>query len=58
MTPAPYPTVILNSFQDPFLGTRRSPVGRKARAIGSSPNATAPTARWMLNQVQHDGVEN
>jgi len=33
---------------------RRSVVGQQDRAVAPSTLATAPAARWMLKQVQHD----
>jgi hypothetical protein len=53
LTP-PTTAVILNSFQDPFLRSRRSMVGRNNGAVARPERASAVEARWMLKQVQHD----
>ena len=52
----PHTAVILNSFQDPFLGTDRSTVGRQGRAVWPLSARIGRAARWMLKQVQHDGL--
>ena len=48
--------VTLNLFQGPFLPTGRSPVGRLFRAVALLAATTERAARWMLKQVQHDGL--
>ena len=48
--------VTLNSFQGPFLLPRRSVVTGANIAAGRSTLAAACEARWMLKQVQHDGL--
>ena len=50
----PATPVTLNLFQGPFRPMRRSVVGQQDRAVAPSTLATAPAARWMLKQVQHD----
>ena len=48
--------VTLNSFQGPSLGLRRSVVKRAGRAAVRWARASEHAARWMLKQVQHDGI--
>jgi hypothetical protein len=55
-TPSTTP-VILNLFQDPFLRTRRSVVGKRGGAVVLSSAATGNAARWVLKQVQDDEEE-
>ena len=50
-----YTPVTLNSFQGPSLSSRRSVVQGANRAVAQSRQALGRAARWMLNQVQHDG---
>jgi hypothetical protein len=48
--------VLLNLFQDPFLGLRRSVVGVRNGSVALVKVATERAARWVLKQVQHDDV--
>ena len=48
--------VTLNLFQGPCLATEPSLVRQRRRAVAPSRRATGHAARWMLKQVQHDGV--
>ena len=48
--------VTLNSFQGPSLGLLRSVVQGANRAAVRWARASGLAARWMLKQVQHDGV--
>ncbi|KUO54743.1 MAG: hypothetical protein APF82_07165 [Sphingomonadales bacterium BRH_c42] len=48
------PTVTLNSFQGPFLVSRRCVVGGTNLTVAHLTRASADGARWMLKQVQHD----
>ena len=52
-TPSTTP-VILNLFQDPFLRTRRSVVGKRGGAVVLSGATTWNAAGWVLKQVQDD----
>ena len=49
-------TVTLNAFQGPSLGLRRSVEKGANRAAVRWARASGLAARWMLKQVQHDGV--
>jgi hypothetical protein len=58
MTRALSPTsVIQNFFQEPFLRTPRSVVGKRDGAAVLSSAATGDAARWVLKQVQDDEEE-
>ncbi len=46
----------VTAFQDPFLPTRRSLVGRRDGAVAPFTQTTGRAARWVLKQVQHDDV--
>jgi len=46
--------VILNSFQDPFLGWRRSHRAASSGSVVLPSDTLAGAARWMLKRVQHD----
>jgi len=46
--------VILNLFQDPFLRTRRSVVGKRGGAVVPANAETGYAARWALKLVQGD----
>ena len=48
--------VTLNLFQGPFLVLRRSAVTGANRAVAGSRRGLGSAARWMLKQVQHDGI--
>ena len=48
--------VTLNSFQGPSHGLRRSVVLGSNRAVACHDMASRNAARWMLKQVQHDGI--
>ena len=56
LTARPKSPVTLNLFQGPFLPTGRSLVGRLDRAVALLSATTERAARWMLKQVQHDGL--
>ena len=47
-------SLLLNSFQGPSLGLRRSVVQGAARAAVRTARASGCAARWMLKRVQHD----
>ena len=48
--------VTLNLFQGPFLLTGQSPVGWHGLADALWNAAPERAVRWMLKQVQHDGM--
>ena len=54
--PNPLTPVTLNSFQGPFLGLRRRVVEGANLAAARSTHLSRDAARWMLKQVQHDGL--
>jgi hypothetical protein len=51
-------SVILNLFQDPFLGLPGARWSKASRAAGSKPAQAVQAARWILKQVQDDEENN